>query len=272
MSRSASGSGGGAARTDLLERIFDILESFHPNDVSLPLAVLARRAGLPKPTVHRLAARLVQLGMLGRTAEGQYYLGVRLFKLGALEPSSRVLREIAVPYMEDLFEAFHQTVHLAMLDGSDVLYIERVGGHDERALPTRVGGRFPAHASALGKVLMAYGDPSSRPNGGTLRRIGPRTVTDHSLLEQQLVAIRREGVAVEYEESVRGVCCVAGPIMARCGLSVGAVSVTGSVHRMDIQRIAHAVRRAVRGATEALANSDINTAMRSAYCSDAACG
>src|SRR5260370_31724134 len=115
---------------------------------------MTRRTGLPKPRVHRLAGELVALGVL-EGERGVYRLGLRMFELGQLVPRQRDLREAALPFMQDLFEAAHETVHLAVLDGTEVLYIEKISGHRRGAAGGRVGGPFPpprtpvAHASPL---------------------------------------------------------------------------------------------------------------------------
>lgn len=248
--------GGDPQRTPLLDRAFNILESFTDGEPVLSLTELALRADLPKATAHRLARRLVELGALVRTSDNRYHLGMRLFELGALVPLPRLLREAARPCLEDLFAAFNETVHLAVLDGAEVLYIDRIDGHSASRLPSRVGGRFPAHASAIGKALLAFSAAASSPGPRQLRRTGPRTVVQQPILEQQLAQIRRDGFAVEYEESARGICCVGAPILGATGTLISAVSVAGSVHRMDTQRVVQAVRRAAAGISTALADSE----------------
>ncbi|POX36156.1 IclR family transcriptional regulator, partial [Streptomyces sp. Ru73] len=107
-----------------------IMESFRPTGGPYRLTELAQRAGLPKPTVHRLAADLVELGWLERTGDGRYRLGHRLFELGSLVPRRRDLREAALPFLQDLFEATRETVHLGVREGLEGVYLERIHGHD----------------------------------------------------------------------------------------------------------------------------------------------
>jgi DNA-binding IclR family transcriptional regulator len=101
-----------AGTTSVLERAFRILGSYGPADRKLTLAETARRTGLPKPTVHRLAGEMLALGVLERADRGSYRLGMRMFELGQLVPRQRDLREAALPYMQDLYEATHETTHL----------------------------------------------------------------------------------------------------------------------------------------------------------------
>jgi len=235
----------GAGKSPFLDRVFEILDAFTGDESVLSLIDLARRVDLPKATVHRLAARLVHLGALERTPDNRYQLGMRMFTVGAMVPVPRHLREAALPHMEQLFETFHETVHLAVLDGDDVLYIERIAGQHVARLPTRVGGRFPAHASAVGKALLAFTPRPERPPH-SLTRTGPRTVVHSGQLAHQLSQVRRDGFAVEYEESVRGICCVGAPIPGTPRGPLSAVSVAGAAHRMDVERVSLAVRRAAR--------------------------
>jgi DNA-binding IclR family transcriptional regulator len=253
----------GPTRSSVLDRTLDIIEGFGCDERTLTLAELARRTALPKPTVHRLIGQLVDRGFLSRTPDGRFTLGMRLFEVGARVPFPRQLRLVALPFMEELFESFQETVHLGVLDGAEVLYIERLAGHGLSARQTAaVGGRCPAHACAPGKALLAFGAPAPFDTSSELRRIGPRTVTQPYLLEEQLETIRRHGVAVEYEESVRGICCVAAPIVhAAASAPIGAVSVSIPVHRADVERIAVVVRRAARGISAAAAGANLPVAI-----------
>jgi IclR family transcriptional regulator, acetate operon repressor len=250
-------------RSSVLDRTLDIIEGFGSDERTLTLAELARRTSLPKPTVHRLIGQLVDRGFLSRTPDGRFTLGMRLFEVGARVPFPRQLRHLALPVMEHLFEALHETVHLAVLDGFEVLYLERLSGHGaETPQTTRAGGRLPAHACAPGKALLAFSPCSAVENLPVLRRIGPRTVTQPHLIQQQFETIRRDGVAIDYEESMRGICCVAAPIMNLATVCpIGAVSVSGPVHRLDVGRSTAAVRRAARDISLAAAGSILPAAI-----------
>ena len=147
-----------AAARSVLERAFRILGAYSPADRELTLAEMTRRTGIPKPTVHRLAGELLALGLL-EGERGVYRLGMRMFELGQLVPLQRDLREEALPFMQDLFEATHETVHLAVLDGTEVLYIEKISGHRRVAAGSRIGGRLPAHCTAVGKAIIAVSPP-----------------------------------------------------------------------------------------------------------------
>ncbi|MFJ1805679.1 MULTISPECIES: IclR family transcriptional regulator [unclassified Streptomyces] len=142
----------------MLEKAALILESFSPSGGSYRLSELWERTGLPKPTVHRLAADLVRLGWLERSGP-QYRLGAKLFELGSLVPHRLDLRETALPFLQDLFEATRETVHLGVREGLDVVYLERIHGHEALQLPSRIGGSLPLTCTGVGKALLAFSGP-----------------------------------------------------------------------------------------------------------------
>src|ERR1017187_1237995 len=133
--------------TDLqtvLGKVVTILHAFAADDHAVPLADLVRRTGLHKATVHRLVRDLVANGLLGRTDLG-YHLGGGLFELGMRASLERSLLEIAMPFLQDLYERTHETVHLGIREGTEVVYIAKIGGHRQAASPSRTGGRMPLH-------------------------------------------------------------------------------------------------------------------------------
>lgn len=142
----------------VLDRITAVFEAFGEEDEGLGVSELARRANLPKSTVSRIAADLVGQRFLDREGD-KLYLGVRLFELGQTVEQPRRLRHLALPVMTDLRNLTGCTVHLAVLEAADVVVVSLVRG--EPALPAagRVGGRMPAHATALGKAILAFSPP-----------------------------------------------------------------------------------------------------------------
>lgn len=237
----------------MLGRAFTLLGAFRPGDRELSLAELCRRTGMAKPTAHRLLAELASLGAVERTAGG-IRLGLRLFELGQLVPRQRDLLEVAAPFLADLLEATRQTVHLGMLDGTDVVYVQKLVGHRGPDIPSRLGGRMPAHCTGVGKALLAFSPPERTDAviATGLRRRTPRTVVAPGLLRAELAAIRRRGIAEEHEESAAGIACVAAPVLGEDGHAVAAVSITGWVGRLNTARLATAVRTAALGVARAL--------------------
>ena len=145
-------SAGPEAPKSVLERVFALLDCFAADQPMLTLAQMAARTGIPRSTVHRLANVLVEQRLLERTEAG-FRLGLRQFELGELVEDRRKLRDASLPSIQELFEQTHETVHLGVMDGLDVLYFVKVVGYHAFPLPTRTGGRWPMHSSALGKAL-----------------------------------------------------------------------------------------------------------------------
>lgn len=242
-----------AAPLSMVGRAFTLLSAFRPGEGELSLAELCRRTGIAKPTAHRLLGELAGWGVIERTDRG-VRLGLRLFELGQLVPRQHDLRETAAPFLADLFEATHETVHLAVPDGLDVVYIQKLAGSGGPDIPSRLGGRMPAYCTGVGKALLAFGPPDRLAavlTAGLPRRT-PRTVIAPGLLRSELDAIRRRGIAEEHEESAPGIACVAAPVLDAAGLAVAAISITGWAHRLNTHRLAPAVRTAALGLSRAL--------------------
>ncbi|WP_019201989.1 IclR family transcriptional regulator [Tsukamurella sp. 1534] len=236
-----------AERNDgaVVARVEALLSAYRPGDGALGVSELARRTGLPKSTVHRLAGNLVDAGLLARSGTA-LRLGLRLFEIGQLATGQRDLVDAARPVLADLRSGTRNTVHLARLEGTEVVYFDVVPGPDAPDLPSRVGGRMPAHATGVGKAILAFsgGAVVDAVVAAGLPRLSTRTITSPALLRRQLQRIRVDGVAYEREESGRGTVCVACPVLDADGAPVAAVSVAGWSNRMRPERVAPAVRAA----------------------------
>jgi DNA-binding IclR family transcriptional regulator len=197
-------------------RLLAILGSFDAGHRALTLSEIARRAGLTLPTTHRLVAELAGWGALRRTAAGEYVIGRRLWDLGLLAPVQTGLRDVAAPFLQDLYGATKATVHLAVLDGTQALYLDRLSGHGSVPLVSRVGARLPLHSTGVGKVLLGYAPAEvrhavlSRP----LERYTPYTIVAPGRLEEQLRRVPRDGYATTSEEMTLGACSIAVPVLA----------------------------------------------------------
>jgi DNA-binding IclR family transcriptional regulator len=239
----------------VLGRAAAILRSFEADEPVLSLAELARRTALPKATVHRMAADLVTLRLLDRVETG-YRLSGGLFELGLRASVERSLLELAMPFLQDLYERTHETVHLGVAEGHEVVYIAKIGGHRQARSPSRPGGRMPMHCTAIGKVLLAHADATVRRDvlAAPLERRTPRTVVAPGLLRRQLDAVLESGVAYENEESSPGLRCVAAPVLDVDGeRALAAVSVTGPVGRFRPEAHVAALRAAATGLASVLA-------------------
>jgi DNA-binding IclR family transcriptional regulator len=244
------------AGPSVASRLFGVIDAFTTPIPAraLSLTEIANRAGLPLSTAHRMVAEWVAWGGLARLDDGRYSLGLRLWEVGVQTPTARNLRTIALPYLEDLYEATREHVHLAILDGQDALYLEKLSGHQAVHVISRVGGRLPLHATGVGLVLLAFAPPSLIEDyvAGPLTQFTPATVTSPPLLRRRLADIRALGIARMSEEMTPGSSSVAAPILDRTGQVVAAVSVvTRTVLPPDPAEEA-AVRQAARGISRTL--------------------
>jgi DNA-binding IclR family transcriptional regulator len=233
-------------RTDIksvLGKITLILDAFSEADHEISQSQLVARSALSKTTVHRIIEDLCQCRMLERTGN-RYRLGTRMFELGQLVPRQRSLRAAALPFLEDLYEVTHETVNLGVLDGLEVLYIEKLYGHQGFRALTRVAGRMPLHATGMGKVILAYSGEEllDRVIAGGLKPMTRYTIVSPDVLRKEVERVAVEGVAYDREEASLGVSCVAAPLFGRGGKLVAACSVAATSFRASAERLAPAVR------------------------------
>ncbi|GLZ47741.1 IclR family transcriptional regulator [Actinomycetospora sp. NBRC 106375] len=238
----------------VLGKALAVLQAFAAEDAGLGFAEIHRRTGMARSTVHRTLGELVEHGLLERV-EGRYRLSGLVFELGMRASVGRGLLEVATPFLEDLYELTHETVHLGVREGHEVVYVAKMGGHRQARSPSRLGGRMPLHATAIGKVLLAHAPVEVRSSvlSVSLERRAPRTITHVPVLRAQLDEILGRGVAFEHEESAVGITCVAAPVPEPGAGVRAAVSVTGPVHRFRPERHADAVRAAAGGIAAMLA-------------------
>lgn len=229
----------------VLDRVTAVFDAFGEQDEGFGVSELARRANLPKSTVSRIVADLVAQRFLDRDGD-RLYLGVRLFELAQTVEQPRRLRHFALPVMTELRDATGQSVNLAVLEGTDVVFVAIVRGEPTSTPLARIGGRLPAHATALGKAILAFSTPDvvERVIEGGLEARTPHTVSEPSALVRELGEIRRLGVATEKEECAIDRACAASPILGHGGAPIAAISVAGSLSNVVPDRMAPAVRAA----------------------------
>jgi DNA-binding IclR family transcriptional regulator len=227
-------------RRSVLGRVDCIIGAFDGFEGALSLHELTERTGLPKSTVHRMVDQMATIGWIERDLSG-YRIGMRLFEIGGLAQRHRRLSDVAHPHLHALSAATGFAVQMAILDGSEVVYLERIPVQGFR-LPTRQGGRQPAYCTALGKVMLAFDEEAAAEVlSQELPERTPRTLTDHRELELELERIAAEGLALDHQESYEGLACVAAPLR-NSGRAIGAVSVTGPVEHIDLHGVAPLVR------------------------------
>ncbi|MFF4777982.1 IclR family transcriptional regulator [Microtetraspora fusca] len=235
-------------------KVLAMLAAFTAAEPELTLSQLARRARLSLPTAHRRAAELVEWGALERDARGRYRIGLRLWEVASLAPRGVGLRDAAMPFLEDLYEVTHENVQLAVREGAEIVYVERIAGLHAVPVWTRVGGRFAMHATGVGLVLLAHAPASVQQEvlGLPLRRFTDRTVTDPKALRRILADVRRLGYAVSDGQVTLDALSVAAPITDPDGEVVAAVSLVVRADGAQPAALAPLVQTAARGITRAL--------------------
>ncbi|UWP80078.1 IclR family transcriptional regulator [Dactylosporangium fulvum] len=237
----------------VLQRANALLGAFGPRHRHLTLSAIVMRTGLPKSTVHRTAKQMMELGWL-TYEHGRYALGTRIFELAGHSSMRYELRETALPYMEDLYESTHVSVHLAVHKDLDVLYVEKIRGHDRITDLSQVGGRMPLYCTGLGKVLLAFSpvDLFDRVISHGLVSRTQATITSPIRLRRELQTIAANGFAFDREEASVGINCVAAPIFGHDRKVVAAISVTGRATRTRMDALAPAVTTAAHGISRTL--------------------
>ncbi|MFE5027471.1 IclR family transcriptional regulator [Streptomyces sp. NPDC056656] len=229
----------GAERT-VLGRAADIMAAFNDGRQVLSLGDLCERTRLPKSTLHRLADQLCGVGWIERDPGG-YRVGLRMFELGNLAATGSRLQEAALPHLQALSARTGMAAQLGVLDRAEVVYLERVTAGPLR-LPTRRGGRKPAHCTALGKALSAFDDDAvDGVLDAPMPRRTERTITDPLQLRSELQQVRELGVAFDRGEGYEGLGCVAVPVHDGDRV-VAAVSVTGPLGQLRWAALAEAVQ------------------------------
>lgn len=229
----------------VLDRVSLVLDAFD-GPGRLSLAQVVRRTGLPRSSAHRMLERLVHMRWLRRQGR-DYELGLRLVELGSLAVHQDRLHRAALPALHELHRATGLAVHLAVLDGADVVYLEKLAGGFGAAIPTRIGGRQPAHCTAVGKALLAFSGQGRMDNvdSDLLTRKTRYSICTRNQLAGELNSVRARGFACERAESVPGFGCLAAPIGEAGGDAepIAAVSVCGPLDRMTFDhRLAGPVR------------------------------
>ncbi|MEP9382032.1 IclR family transcriptional regulator [Nocardioides sp. KR10-350] len=215
-------------RQTAAQRMLSVLEAFDPDHILLTLSEISRRSGLSLSTTHRLVGELREWGALDRARDGRYSIGLRILELGGLAPQGLHLRDVALPYLGDLQHATHANVHLAVRDGHDVVYVESLHARDGVRVLSRLGGRWPMHATGTGQVLLAFASAEFRDEvlATKLRRFTPNTLSDPEDLRRALAQVRRTGVAIAEEQLTMDALALAVPLRGQRDRVVAALGVT----------------------------------------------
>lgn len=227
----------GAPGRSVTSKALAILEAFEALGSPLSLSQIAEATSLPLSTCHRLVGELCEWGAVDRDGNGRYHVGLRLWEVA--QNGGRRLRETARPFLQDLFALTDATAHVAIREGNEALYIDRV--YSSRRIPrtSRVGGRLPLHATAVGKVLLAH-EEAWLQEAYVNRSLEAPTrwthVNPQQLLEE-LGRIREQGYATTLEEVRAGSCSIAVPVLREEGLAEAAVGIVMlSTHATHMKR------------------------------------
>lgn len=241
-------------RVQVLDRSCAILDDLAKHGPELGVSEISIDLGLSKTTVHRLLSALAHQGLVQRVlSTGKYRLGARLVELGRKAGNPDGPATIAAPYLRRLVTETGETAHLSVLNGGEVISLCAVESPKTLRTPATVGGRSPAHASSMGKCLLADLDKSELATAMTLlsfARFTPRTIVTQHLFISELAKVRRQGYAVDAEELEHGLKCVGAPVRDRSGRVAFALSIAGPAGRLGPDVINQRISSVVRVAAE----------------------
>jgi DNA-binding IclR family transcriptional regulator len=239
-----------------VDRALDILESFDYNEEELGVTELANKLNLHKNNVFRLLATLEVRGYIEQDKKtGNYRLGIKTFEIANVFLHHLGLRRQARPVLEDLVNRCDETAYLAVLDGSDIIYVLMHETSQTVRIASRLGRRLPVHCTAAGKAMLAF-ESADRLRlifkDAPLQKFTDKTMTSHDAFREHLKEVARVGYAVDDEEFEHGVRCVAAPVKDYSHKVVASVGLSGPVSRFSLDRIEKELGPLVRGAGEKL--------------------
>jgi len=239
----------------VLSRALTLLDSFSAARPALTLSQLAAVSGIPLSTVHRLVGELAAWGALERDDDGSYRIGLRLWELGSLAPRGQGLRERALPFLEDLSQITRENVQLAVREGTEVVFVERIAGFGAVPVFTRVGGRFAMTATGVGLVLLAHAPADVQEDvlGGRIDRYTEKTVTDPAQLRTMLAHVRVNGFSISDRQVTMDSLSVGAPVHDHRGLVIAAVSLVVRHGTASPHALAPLVRTSAKAISRALA-------------------
>jgi DNA-binding IclR family transcriptional regulator len=241
----------------LLSRLVTILDAFDSHRSSMTISALSRRVGIPLATTHRLVVQLLDERLLERDADGGVRLGIRLWELASRGSRTTDLREIALPFMEDVQAVVQQHTTLSLLDSENVLYIERLTTRGSAVNITQIAGRLPIHACSSGLVLLAYSPPEFQDDvlGRELVRYTEHTVTEPAALRRLLAGIRQLGHASVPGIIVPNTTGIAVPVFERGDRVIAALNVIVPFGEEDLRATVPALKTAAHGISRALGSA-----------------
>jgi IclR family transcriptional regulator, KDG regulon repressor len=222
-------------------KALDILDCLSKEGAPLPTKEIARSCGISRPTAYRLLSTLTAYGYVtrDRNQDERYRLGYKVLELSKSLLDGIELRQQARPFLASLSQQTNETVHLAVLDRDEVIYIDKVESTQAVRMHSTMGSRSPVHCTSLGKAILAFLPPEERQQilaSVKLERRTANTITDRAQLEEHLDAVRLQGFAMDDVENEEGIRCVGAAIFGYSGQVVAAVSVSGPAYRLSAER------------------------------------
>jgi DNA-binding IclR family transcriptional regulator len=238
------------------DKLLAVLFTFDRERPTQTLTQIARSTGLALSTTHRLVNELARWGALERGGDGSWHVGLPLWEIAAGAPRTQILRDTALPFMQDLYEATHENVQLGVREGTELVFVERIAGHRSVELLTMVGTRYPLASTGMGRVLLAYAPREIQDAvlESPLQAWTTHSVTDARTLRTQLARIRREQLFTSDRQLSETTVAVAapvrigrtGPVTATLGIVVPAGDASGT------RRLHEPLLRAAHGVSERL--------------------
>lgn len=220
---------------------------------SLGMRAISRELGIPTGSTHRLLAELADERIVERTELGDWKLSYRLVQLAGIQLERISLPSLARPVLEQLAAETRETAFLAVPSGDEIVYLDKVQTDMQLQLNVELGTRRPMYCTGLGKAILAFlPEPRQRQllARGTFVPYTPNTITDPMLLSVELQRTRERGYAVDREEIIPGVHCIAVPLLDHTNRAVGAISIAGTSPRLESARFDALVQRVVSAGRE----------------------
>ena len=238
----------------MLAKASDILACFSVEHSVLTQAEITRGADLPHSTARRLIAEMVDHGLLEKTAEGNFVLGLRLWELGSLSHRVLSLRDVAMPFMTVLNQSLGQHVQLAVREGNEAVIVERLSATNAVGLALDLRSRVPLHASGAGKALLAFAPDAEITSflEQTIPQLTPKTMTHPKQLRRDLESIRQQGYAIVREETQQGIAAVAAPVRTHRRQVVASLSVVVPNDFSGLEKLVYGVTAAAKAISNAL--------------------
>lgn len=238
----------------VVDLVFDIIEQLAASHSAMSLSEIAKETGMSKSTVHRLLSSMCARHYVEKNADNTYSIGYKLMETVSLHINNLELLTEAKPFLSDLMRDLHLTAHMGILDGCDVVYLEKMDIYPNTRLYTQVGFRSPAYCSSMGKCLLSClsgDDLEEALYGCDFKRYTPNTITDIREFKRYLRVVRRQGWAMDNEEYQLGHRCVGAPVYDYRGTPVAAISASGSITQLSDRNL-EAVIQEVKSAAASL--------------------